>query len=157
MFDKAMFIAAREHLGVRDKGGHAYILHPMRIAMRLRTTDEELMSIAILHDVIEDSKLTFEQLAAEGFSERVISALKLLTHQKGVSYDDYIDNMRGNRDALRVKREDLRDNSDITRLKGVREKDFERMNKYIRSFAKVESYLKELDYSSNGGTITSQD
>lgn len=145
MFDKAMFIAAREHLGVRDKGGHAYILHPMRIAMRLRTSDEELMSIAILHDVIEDSKLTFEDLKAEGFSDRVIAALKLLTHQKGVSYDDYIDNMRGNRDALRVKREDLRDNSDITRLKGVREKDFERMNKYIRSFAKVEAYLKELE------------
>jgi len=145
MFDKAIFIAAREHLGVRDRGGAAYILHPMRIAMRLRTTDEELMSIAILHDVIEDSKLTFEDLKAEGFSDRVINALMLLTHQKGVSYDDYIDNMRGNRDALRVKREDLRDNSDITRLKGVREKDFERMNKYIRSFAKVEAYLKELE------------
>lgn len=145
MFDKAMFIAAREHLGVRDKGGHAYILHPMRIAMRLRTNDEELMSIAILHDVIEDSKLTFEDLKAEGFSDRVIAALKLLTHQKGVSYDDYIDNMRGNRDALRVKREDLRDNSDITRLKGVSEKDFERMKKYQRSFVKVEQYLKELE------------
>lgn len=145
MFDKAMFIAAREHLGVRDKGGHAYILHPMRIAMRLRTNDEELMSIAILHDVIEDSKLTFEDLKTEGFSDRVINALKLLTHQKGVSYDDYIDNMRGNRDALRVKREDLRDNSDITRLKGVSEKDVARMAKYHRSFAKVEQYLKELE------------
>lgn len=145
MFDKAMFIAAREHLGVRDKGGHAYILHPMRIAMRLNTNDEELMSIAILHDVIEDSKLTFEDLKAEGFTDRVIEALKLLTRRKGVSYDDYIDEMRGNRDALIVKREDLRDNSDITRLNGVSEKDFERMNKYIRSFAKVEAYLKELE------------
>lgn len=145
MFDKAMFIAAREHLGVRDKGGHAYILHPMRIAMRLRTNDEELMSIAVLHDVIEDSKLTFEDLKAEGFSDRVINALKLLTHQKGVSYDDYIDAMRGNLDALRIKREDLRDNSDITRLKGLRQKDFERMEKYIRAFAKVEGYIKELE------------
>lgn len=145
MFDKAAFIAAREHLGARDKGGHAYILHPMRIAMRLRTNDEELMSIAILHDVIEDSKLTFEDLKAEGFTDRVIEALKLLTRQKGVSYDDYIDGMRGNRDALLVKREDLRDNCDITRLKSVSEKDFERMNKYIRSFAKVEAYLKELE------------
>jgi (p)ppGpp synthase/HD superfamily hydrolase len=145
MFDKAMFIAAREHLGVKDKGGNAYILHPMRIAMRLRTNDEELMSIAILHDVIEDSKLTFEDLLNEGFSQRVIAGLRLLTHQKGVSYDDYIDGMRGNRDALRVKREDLRDNSDITRLKGVSEKDFERMKKYQRSFVKVEQYLKELE------------
>lgn len=145
MFDRAVFIAAREHLGARDKGGHAYILHPMRIVMRLRTNDEELMSIAILHDVIEDSKLTFEDLKAEGFTDRVIEALKLLTRQKGVSYDDYIDGMCGNRDALLVKREDLRDNCDITRLKSVSEKDFERMNKYIRSFAKVEAYLKELE------------
>lgn len=145
MFDKAIFIAAREHLGVKDKGGNAYILHPMRIAMRLRTNDEELMSIAILHDVIEDSKLTFEDLLNEGFSERVVAGLRLLTHQKGVSYDDYIDAMRGNRDALRVKREDLRDNSDITRLKGVTEKDLTRMEKYQRSFIKVEQYLKELE------------
>lgn len=89
--------------------------------------------------------MSFEDLKAEGFTDRVIEALKLLTRQKGVSYDDYIDGMRGNRDALLVKREDLRDNSDITRLKGVSEKDFERMNKYIRSFAKVEAYLKELE------------
>lgn len=145
MFDKAIFIAAREHLGVKDKGGHAYILHCMRIAMRLRTSDEELMSIAILHDVIEDSKVTFEDLINEGFTQRVVDGLKLLTHQKGVSYDDYIDAMRGNRDALRVKREDLRDNSDITRLKGVTEKDLKRMEKYQRSFLKVEQYLKELE------------
>lgn len=144
-FGKAMFIAAREHMNVRDKGGHAYILHPMRIAMRLRTTDEELMSVAILHDVIEDSKLTFEDLKEEGFSERVISALRLLTHQKGVSYDDYINNMRGNLDALRIKREDLRDNTDITRLRGLTDKDFERMKKYQRNFVLVESYLKELE------------
>lgn len=145
MFDKAIYIAAREHLGVKDKGGNAYILHPMRIAMRLRTNDEDLMSIAILHDVIEDSKVTFEDLLNEGFSERVVAGLKLLTHQKGVSYDDYIEAMRGNRDALRVKREDLRDNSDITRLKGVSEKDLKRMEKYQRSFLKVEQYLKELE------------
>lgn len=144
-FGKAMFIAAREHMNTRDKGGHAYILHPMRIAMRLRTNDEELMSIAVLHDVIEDSKVTFEDLLADGFSERVISALKLLTHQRGVSYDDYIDRMRGNRDALTIKREDLRDNSDITRLKGISDKDFERMKKYQRCFIKVEGYIKELD------------
>lgn len=145
MFDKAVMIAAREHLGMTDKGGSSYILHPMRIAMRLRTADEELMSIAILHDAVEDGSITFECLREEGFSDRVIEALKLLTHRKGISYDEYIDAMRGNKDALRVKREDLRDNSDITRLKGIREKDFRRMEKYIRAFSKVELYLKELE------------
>lgn len=143
MFARAMFIAAREHLNVKDQGGHAYILHPMRIAMRLRTDDEELMSIAILHDVVEDSKVTFEDLINEGFSTRVVNALRLLTHQKGVSYDDYIDGMKDNLDALLVKREDLRDNSDINRLKGLEDKDFERMRKYQRSFVKVKAYIKE--------------
>jgi (p)ppGpp synthase/HD superfamily hydrolase len=143
MFSRAMFIAAREHLNVKDKGGSAYILHPMRIAMRLRTSDEELMSIAILHDVVEDSKVTFQDLINEGFSTRVIDALKLMTHQKGLSYDEYIDNMAENLDALLVKREDLRDNSDITRLKGITDKDFDRMKKYQRSFVKVEAYIRK--------------
>lgn len=144
MFDKAMVIASHAHLGQRDKGGKAYILHPLRIAMRLRTDDEELMCIAILHDAVEDSEITFEDLIEYGFSDRVISALKLLTHQEGQSYDDYIDAMRYNRDALVVKREDLRDNSDITRLKGLRDKDFVRMKKYFHAFVKINQYLEEL-------------
>lgn len=119
MFDTAVLIAAKEHLGQRDKGGKAYILHPIRIAMRLRTDDEELMCIAVLHDAVEDGKVTFNDLVEEGFSDRVVNALKLLTHQKGIQYEDYIYNMRNNYDALRVKREDLKDNSDLSRLKGL--------------------------------------
>ena len=142
-FDKAMFFAAKGHLGQRDKGGHAYILHVMRVAMRLRTNDEELMSIAVMHDLVEDGHITFQELVEAGFSDRVINGLRCLTHQAGDTYEEYIEKMRGNLDALLVKREDLRDNSDITRLKGVREKDFERMNKYIRAFTKVEEMIKE--------------
>lgn len=144
-FSKALQIATEAHFNAVDKGGHSYILHPLRIAMRLRTQDEELMSIAIMHDVVEDTKITFEDLLKFGFSARVVDALRLLTHQKGVSYDDYIDAMRNNIDALKIKREDLRDNSDITRLKGVRPKDVERMVKYQHAFVKVESYIKELE------------
>ena len=144
-FSKALQIAVEAHFNKNDKGGHSYILHPLRIAMRLRTHDEELMSIAVMHDTIEDSAVTFEDLANFGFSERVINALRLLTHQKGQSYDQYIDAMRGNIDALKIKREDLRDNSDITRLKGVTEKDIRRMEKYQRSFMRVEQFIKELE------------
>ena len=143
-FDKAVLLASQAHLGVRDKGGKSYILHPIRIAMRLRTDDEELMSIAILHDVIEDSSITFEELRTQGFSDRVIAALRLLTHQKGVSYEQYIENMADNIDALRVKREDLRDNSDITRLSGITEKDFNRMKKYHKAFVRVEQLIQAL-------------
>jgi len=141
MFDKAMLIAAQTHLGIRDKGGSPYILHVIRVAMRLRTTDEELMSIAVLHDAVEDGDVTFDDLSKSGMSDRVIAALTLLTHTKGISYDAYIERMRYNIDALLVKREDLRDNSDITRLKGVTEKDFLRMQKYHKSFVKVQEYI----------------
>lgn len=144
-FSKALQIAVEAHFNCTDKGGHSYILHPLRIAMRLRTQDEELMSIAILHDVIEDSKITFEDLFKFGFSARVVAALQLLTHQKGVSYEDYIKAMEFNIDALKVKREDLRDNSDITRLKGVTEKDVERMIKYQKAFLQVERYIEDLE------------
>lgn len=144
-FSKALQIAVEAHFNVLDKGGHSYILHPLRIAMRLRTHDEELMSIAVLHDVIEDSKMTFGDLIKLGFSTRVVVALRLLTHQKGVSYEDYIDAMRENIDALKIKREDLRDNSDITRLKGVTEKDIARMVKYQQAFLKVEMWIELLE------------
>lgn len=115
----------------------------MRVAMRLRTNDEELMSIAVMHDLVEDGEITWTELIKAGFSDRVINGLRCLTHQAGDSYDEYIEKMRGNLDALLVKREDLRDNSDITRLKGLRQKDFERMEKYIRAFTKIEEMIKE--------------
>lgn len=135
MLGKAIAIASAVHEAQHDKGGKAYIMHPIRIMMRLRTEDEELMQIAILHDVIEDSAgaWTIERLRETGFSERVCSALTLLTHDPLVKYEDYIRQIATNRDAIRVKMEDLRDNSDITRLKGLRPKDFERMEKYQRA------------------------
>lgn len=144
-FDKALQVASKAHSGRKDKGGKSYILHPIRIAMRLRTDDEELMAIAIMHDVVEDSDYTFIDLENLGFSARVIAALKLLTHYKGQSYDEYIEGMSNNIDALKVKREDLRDNSDITRLKGVSEKDIKRMEKYQRAYLKVTEYIKQIE------------
>jgi len=118
--------------------------------MRLRTDDSELMSIAILYDVAEDSpEWTLDKLREEGFSERVLSALSLLTHDPYTSYEDYIKAIGTNPDARRVKMEDLRDNSDITRLKGISEKDFRRMEKYQRAFRYlqgVNSAASECDY-----------
>ena len=102
--------------------------------MRLRSDDEELMSIAVLHDVVEDSDVTLEDLTKVGFSSRVTDALDLLTHKKGDSYEVYIRTIGTSRDATLVKLEDLRDNSDITRLKGLSEKDHARLMKYNKSF-----------------------
>ena len=132
-----------------DKGGHAYILHPMRSMMRLRSTDDVQNILSIMHDCIEDhgDELTFEMLEVMGFESDVITGLKLLTHDPSVEYDAYIRNMVSNElvsislriKVINAKQEDFRDNSDITRLKGLTEKDFERMKKYHRN----SMYLKE--------------
>lgn len=132
--DNALKLALEVHTGQRDKGGKPYILHPIRLAMRLRTDDEELMCIAILHDALEDSKLTVTTLSQLVFSPRVIEAVLALTHIEGESYEDYIKRVALNPDAKRVKIEDLRDNSDITRLKGLSKSDFDRMEKYHRAY-----------------------
>lgn len=134
MLGTAIALAARIHESQKDKGGKPYILHPLRLMMRLRCDDEELMSIAVLHDVVEDSEVTISDLTDMGFSKRVTDALFLLTHVKGDSYEAYIRKIGTSRDATLVKLEDLRDNSDITRLKGLTEKDHARLMKYNKSF-----------------------
>lgn len=145
MLGTAIALASRVHEKQTDKGGKPYILHPLRLMMRLRTSDEELMSIAVLHDVIEDSDVTLNDLRELGFSERVVAALDLLTHRKGDSYDDYVRKIATNRDATLVKIEDLRDNSDITRLKGLTEKDHARLMKYNKSYVYLTSVLGVAD------------
>jgi (p)ppGpp synthase/HD superfamily hydrolase len=130
----AIALAASTHEEQMDKGGKAYILHPIRMMMRLRTDDEELMAIAILHDVVEDSELNIRDLMEMGYSMRIIAGVDAMTRKDGETYDEFIKRCALNPDARRVKREDLRDNSDITRLKGLRKKDFERLEKYSRSF-----------------------
>ena len=135
MLAKVISIAAVAHSSQLDKGGNAYILHPMRLMMRLRTTDVELMQIAIMHDVIEDHPIyTIETLESEGFSKRVINGLRCMTPEKNESYEQYIRRIATNDDAVLVKLEDLRDNSDITRLKGITQKDFDRVQKYQKAF-----------------------
>ena len=138
----AIHFAAIKHVSQTDKGGRAYILHPLRMMMRLRTNDDELMAIAVLHDVVEDCKVSFNDLRDIGMTERVISGIAALTRQNGETYEHFIDRVLLNHDAMLVKREDLRDNSDITRLKGISAKDIERMQKYMCAFKKIDDLLK---------------
>lgn len=146
MLGKAIALASKVHETQKDKGGKAYILHPIRIMMRLRTDDAELMQIAMLHDVVEDAPdISLDDLTALGFSARVTGALKLLTYDHKEDYQSYVRKISINPDAARVKLEDLRDNSDITRLKGLREKDFRRMEKYHRAYLFLKSTLKNME------------
>lgn len=127
----AIAIAADAFRETTDKAGEPYILHCLRVMNGLHTRDKELQSIAVLHDVVEDTDISLEDLRTMGFSDRVVKAVALLTHDKdNTSYEDYIAGVAKNEDARLVKLSDLRDNSDITRLKGISSKDMERMEKY---------------------------
>ena len=139
MLGKAISLVAQAFENAKDKGGQPYILHCLRVMDNLHTDDEELKIIAIFHDYIEDifkdnpeKGLMF--LSEAGFSRRVVQAVNLLTHRKETPYDDYIKAISFNADATKVKLADLKDNSDITRLKGLTKKDFDRMEKYHRSY-----------------------
>lgn len=130
MLSTAIKIATDAHDGQYDRGGMPYILHPLRVMSFLKSSDEELQCIAVLHDVVEDSNVSWSDLREAAMSNRVISALRALTKLPGQGYDEYREAVFANRDAMIVKLADLRHNTDIRRLKGVTIKDRERMARY---------------------------
>lgn len=134
--ERAIEIAINAHKGQKDKSGAEYILHPIRVMQRGATEIEKICGI--LHDVIEDSLLTFEDLRNEGFSEEVISVLKLLTKEsENEDYDKFIDRVKQNPIAVKVKINDLLDNMDITRLRELNDRDLKRLNKYLKAYWKL--------------------
>ena len=134
MLGKAIEIAVSAHAGQMDKGGKPYILHPLWVMDQVRHLGEDYMIVAVLHDVIEDSDWTLGKLDAIGFSAESIWAIGLMTHRKEQSYDEYIKAIASNPIAKAVKLKDLEHNSRITRLKGLRKKDFDRLEKYHRAY-----------------------
>lgn len=127
---KAMRIAYEAHHGQVDKSGVPYIYHPIHLAEQMQTEEECI--VALLHDVVEDTEITFEQLEKE-FSDTVIQALKLLTHDKSTDYMEYVRNLKHNPIARKVKLADLRHNSDVTRMKEMTKKDVKRQEKYLNA------------------------
>lgn len=139
LLSKAISLAADVHKN-QLYGKGPYILHPLRVMNKLtHTGDYELMTTAVLHDVVEDSDMTIEQLRAWGFSERVLAALKVLTHDPKIDYDAYIGILSTNKDAVVVKMADLEDNSDITHLRNDSERSLKRVEKYCKAYV----YLKK--------------
>ena len=130
LLNKALVLATNAHSGQFDRGGNPYILHPLKVMHYLRSNDEELQCIALCHDLIEDTSVTYLMLSQEGFTERIIEGIRCLTKLSGETYDDYKQRVISNEDAIKVKMADLRHNSDIRRLKGVSNKDIERIVKY---------------------------
>lgn len=143
MLDKMLVLVTNAHAGQFDKGGNPYILHPLKVMHYLKTDDEELMCIALGHDVVEDTNVTYKDLRDTGISERVIDGIKALTKVPGQTYDEYKEMVFSNEDAMRVKMADLRHNTDIRRLKGVTEKDIARMVKYQVFYTEIKSRLEK--------------
>ena len=130
--ERAIQIAVDAHAGVKDKGGKAYILHPISVMMRCETDEEKI--VAILHDVVEDTDWTFEALREEGFTETIIEALETVTkHSEDEDYDEFVQRSLKNEIGRKVKIADLRENLDVTRIGALNDKDIERINKYKRA------------------------
>ena len=127
--ERAIRIAVEAHVGQKDKAGQPYILHPMRIMLRMRTETE--MIVGILHDVVEDNNdWSIGRLEQEGFSDEILQAIDCLTRKEDESYENFIARLKGNRLARTVKVADLQDNTNICRIKSIGEQDIERLVKY---------------------------
>jgi guanosine-3',5'-bis(diphosphate) 3'-pyrophosphohydrolase len=143
LLSNCLVLMVNAHRGQFDRGGAPYQLHPLKVMHYLKTDDEELQCVALLHDVIEDTKTSYQELIEIGCTDRIINAVRALTKQPGQTYDEYKEAVFANEDAMRVKMCDLRHNSDIRRLKGVTEKDIERMAKYNRFYLEIQQKLSE--------------
>ncbi|WP_314001886.1 HD domain-containing protein [uncultured Paenibacillus sp.] len=128
---KAIMLAAKHHEGQKDKGGNPYVFHPFRLM--LRAMKEEDRIVAVLHDTIEETALTLEDLRHEGFGAEIIAAVDSLTRREEESYDEFIMRIKRNPLARRVKVLDLQDNTELTRTKKPSEKTVKRLEKYSKA------------------------
>lgn len=128
MTKKAMKLCYTAHRDQVDKSGMPYVFHPIHLAEQME--DEDTTIVALLHDVVEDTPVTFADLAEMGFSRQVIEAIQAMTHPEGVPYMEYVAGIRNNPIARRVKLADLRHNSDLRRLDQPDETALARVEKY---------------------------
>ena len=134
--ERAIEIAREAHAGQYDKAGADYIGHPLRVMEKGKTEEEKI--VGVLHDVVEDSDWTFSMLISEGFSLRIISALRCLTKRsEDEDYDEFISRVLKDELAARVKLYDLEDNLDLSRLETISSADIKRCEKYRRARSRI--------------------
>lgn len=138
---KALIISFNAHKNQIDKSGMPYVYHPFHLADQMN--DEYSTCVALLHDVVEDTDITLNDLEKEGFPYEVIEALALMTHIDDVPYFDYVRALKDNSLAKKVKLADLVHNSDLTRLDKVEAKDLERVKKYKQAILILEMAEKK--------------
>ena len=133
----ALQLCFEAHRDQIDKSGMPYVFHPFHLAEQM--TDEKTTVVALLHDVIEDTEYTIDDLKNMGFSEDILSAIALMTHDDSVPYMEYVAQIKADPIAKAVKLADLRHNSDLSRLDKVTSYDLERAEKYKKAIELLES------------------
>lgn len=143
LLDAMIHLATNLFHGKKDKAGKPYILHCLKVMHYVKSEEEELLCIAIGHDILEDCfndiALGISVLRDKGFTERIIEGILAMTKRPGQAYEDYKAQVKRNADARKVKMADLRHNSDIRRLKGVTVKDIERTVRYHQFYLELEA------------------
>ena len=131
MLELALSLAKKAHRGQFDKAGIDYIEHPIFVASQVDSEEEK--AVALLHDVIEDSSVTAEELLNAGLPETVVTAVQILSKKKGQDYQTYLKTVKSNPLARAVKLADLKHNSDLSRLETITDKDLEGLEKYKKA------------------------
>jgi (p)ppGpp synthase/HD superfamily hydrolase len=135
--EDAIALAVQAHRGQKDKVGQPYLLHLLRVMLRL--DGEQAQITGVLHDLVEDTRYTLDDLRALGYAEEIVQALDCLTRRPTESYAQFVERASANPLARRVKLADLEDNMDLRRLPALGERDLERLNRYIAAWQRVKA------------------
>lgn len=137
LLEKAIGLAKEKHKDQVDKGGNPYIEHPIAVMNRLKTTEQKI--VGVLHDVVEDTDVTLDDLRNDGYPEFIVLGVDSVTRRDGETRAAFINRAKQNELGRPVKIEDLNENSDLTRIPNPQEKDYKR----------VEMYQREIEYLTN--------
>ena len=138
MLSLMIVLAASKHANQYDKQGKPYILHCMTVLTLLGSdADEELQCIAVGHDLIEDTDVTYSLLREMGFTERIIEGIASVTKIRGETWEEYKAKVKGNKDGIKVKKADLTHNSSIERQKGTSSIDADRITRYFQFYSEL--------------------
>ena len=139
MLEKAIELALKYHKGqIKNGTGEEFILHVLRVMLKMDTEDEKIS--AVLHDIIEKTNCTLEDLKQQGFSNKIINTVEALSKRKGEDYSEYIKRVKKDTDAVKIKIADLEDNMDLKNTKELTQVDIEKMNrrkKYYRELKEM--------------------
>lgn len=135
--ERAIAMATKAHEGQFDKGGVAYILHPLRVMARVTTPEQRI--VAVLHDVLEDTPVTLSDLAREGFPLKILAAVLALSRRDGESYEAFVMRLGVDPLARQVKLADLADNSDLSRIPSPGPADLARLSRYQQASAYLQT------------------